>query len=367
MALPRRLLLPVAAIAIPLVAAVAAAEIAVRLLLDPVPPPKERAADQLQYAPSIFARHVLALWQHTVREWGHSIRINDLGYRGADFAPDKPTGLTRIMIYGGSTVFDTSNAEDWPHRVQVRLHDAGYAGVEIINAGIPGHASFDALGRLMAEGHRFSPDYVLLSAGWNDIKYFRESRSLLRAYRPWIPTADPRTNYMNDADEFLGERSQLYLRLREAWYVWKLDIGPEGQKPGKELADAYLPDGPRQFRIIIETFVDLVRNIGAVPVLVTEARLPAAGNSEQDRRRIAYDYVGLTHEGLLAAYAELDGIVFEVAAGKDVAVIDASALMTGGSEYFLDQAHLTEAGSIELARILADALPRLLSAAAPAN
>ena len=99
-------------------------------------------------------------------------RINEFGYRGPSFSVSKPEGTRRIIVLGGSAVFDP-NADGWPHLTQDFLKTTGHENVEVINAGVPGHASFDSLGRLYSQIWTFEPDYVLVYHGWNDIKYFK--------------------------------------------------------------------------------------------------------------------------------------------------------------------------------------------------
>ena len=55
-----------------------------------------------------------------------------------------------------------------------------------INAGIPGHSSAESVGRLFAEGHAFSPDFVLLYNTWNDLKFFQLEETHLRLLRPYV-------------------------------------------------------------------------------------------------------------------------------------------------------------------------------------
>jgi hypothetical protein len=79
----------------------------------------------------------------------------------------------------------------------------------------------------------------------------------------------------------------------------------------------------------MEVFVDLARNIGATPILITQARLVKPDNTLDQRERIDYHHVGLTHEALLEAFDKLDAIVREVAVKKDAHLIDASAHLSG--------------------------------------
>ncbi len=326
----------------------------------------------LQYSPALFARHVFP--QKEVRaygEWSNSpeFYINDNGYRGHSFAATKPEGVIRIIIYGGSAVFDPYQPEgrDWPHRVETILKENGFPQVEVINAGIPGHASFDCFGRLFAEGHVFNPDYLIFSNAWNDIKNFRSDRPLLRQLRPYKDDEDPRLNYQGTLDRFLCEHSQLYVRLRGRYYNWKLRVNAEGRVPEGDYVSDFNPAALKQYRINQQMFIDMAREIGAVPVLMTEARLAAPDNTEGQKSRIVYESVKLTPQGLLKSYEAIEETVRQVSSEKRVDLLDVSKEMNGKDEFFLDHVHLTAKGSEELARITAQKLAELIKIKTPAK
>ena len=317
----------------------------------------------LQYAPALFARNVFP--QREARAYGLGTvkyYINSNGYRGHGFSVAKPPGVIRIVIYGGSAVFDPYQTEgqDWPHRVESILKQNGFPQVEVINAGIPNHASFDCFGRLFAEGHLLDPDYLVFSNAWNDIKTFRSDTPLLRRYQPYNDQEDPRLNYQGSVDRLMCEHSQLYVRLRDRYYNWKLAIGPEGSIPQSEYVSDFSRPALRQYRINQEIFVDLAREIGAVPILMTEARLASESNTESQKSRIHYDWVRFTPQGLLRSYEAVEETVRQVSSEKRVDLIDVSKDMDGKDEFFVDHVHLTERGSEELARITAQNLAELI-------
>lgn len=68
------------------------------------------------------------------------------------------------MIYGGSAAFDTKSTkgEDWPHRVEGKIWEAGFSNAEVINAGVIGHTALESVWRLFTEGYAFKPDFVLI-------------------------------------------------------------------------------------------------------------------------------------------------------------------------------------------------------------
>src|SRR5437773_5824116 len=143
--------------------------------------------NSLQYVATVFSRHMPKPNQtiEVDEAWGvepnelptHRVyRINSLGYRGRPFPARKETGERRIVVLGGSSVFDPAATEgrDWPHLVEEKLRKKGLQGVEVLNAGVPGHATPDMVGRLYSQIWTLEPDYVLVYEAWNDIKYFTD-------------------------------------------------------------------------------------------------------------------------------------------------------------------------------------------------
>ncbi len=352
---------------LPLVLAVLAGEIAVRVLSKSGHvTPESRKAETLPYKGTAVARHCFQPGPREVPgpEAGQVYRINNHGYRGPDFEWRKPQGTIRIVVYGGSAVFDiaASEGEDWPRQLEVALHGMGHSEVEVINAGIPGHASFDCLGRFYAEGHLLDPDFVLLYNTWNDIKHFKSEESLLHHYGAFSDAGDPRLNYQNRADQFLCETSQLYVRLRDRYYKNSLGADLEGRTEESPMNSAFGEKGPRQFRLNVATFVDAARNAGTVPILVTQPRLITASNNDEERSRINYKYHRLTHDALVDAFAVCDATLEEVAGEKNVRCLNSSATMNGHGEWFHDYIHLNPEGSKRLAEIVAAELAPLLEA-----
>lgn len=336
----------------------------------------------LEFEPSLFSRHMLPQMEQTYQELDGTgfATVNDKGYRGDNFDILKPEGVTRIVILGGSGVFDihAPDHEDWPQLVEDNLVTKGLSNVEVINAGIPGHASWDSVGRLYSEIWQFNPDIILLYNAWNDIKYFcslSETHSLLREYKPYeISTeysnrlvGNPFMYYSGPVDEFLSNISQLYVRLRWAYLSWKFgNLSLEGATNTRENAnEETLPDncdetGIQQYELNLKTFVDVANNIDATPILVTQARLVSENNTEVEKDMILYDRTMLSHQGLVSAFEKTDGVIFGIGHSEGIQVIDLSDL-NGKIEYFEDQIHTTPQGSREIAKIVSEKLFTLLT------
>lgn len=354
-------------------------EIAVRLLLRYNTPDTIRQ-NSLQYRATAYPRHLLAPDQRIDRgkAWGDSTtddsassltyRINGYGYRGDDFDPAKPPGSCRLVIVGGSSVFDlgAGYGEDWPRQVQRLLTpqaaDLGISPLQVINAGVPGHSSADAVAKLYTDLWRFEPDAVLLYNAWNDIKTFTAlgpRTPLPDVVQPHDPRADPFQNYRGPVDRLLGH-SQLYIKLRNRYFLWRYPLGIEGQVADGQLHDSFDHWALRQFRINVELVVDVSRNLGAEPILLTQATLVTANTSHEDRQRIAYGYQGLSHQGLLQAVNGCNDTIRRVATSKGTDLLDLASRFSGQSELFDDHVHTSRLGSQRLAEAVAQHLtPRL--------
>lgn len=336
--------------------------------------PETIRAASLQYRPSTFTRHLLVPDQEIFpdRAWGdppaegggageRRYRINNLGYRGPDVALPKPEGVCRLVVLGGSAVFDIGATEgaDWPRRLEGRLqqgHDLGEGRrIEVINAGVPGHTSSDAVGKLYAQLWQTEPDAVLLYNAWNDIKSFTElthGRPLVSLVKPHDPTADPFQNYRGPVDRLLGH-SQLYIKLRNRYYLRQYDLGLEGVDNARALADEFSPLGPAQYQLDVAAVVSISQALGAQPLLATQASLVTADASEEARGRITYGYQGLTHEALVRAMYRCNSAVRDVAREHGVPMIDLDRRFSGRIELFDDHVHTSPAGSAALAEAVA--------------
>jgi lysophospholipase L1-like esterase len=299
------------------------------------------------------------------------VEMNGRGYRSeADFAP-RPEGVTRIVILGGSQVWDlyADNNQDWPHLVGVNLNANGHPDVEVINAGVPGYNSSQSLALLQFEIWLFEPDFVVVDHCWNDIKYFNridDGRSLItRSSRP-ENRQDSALFYVSSLDRLLGH-SLVYQTLREPFRLWRTPARAEGVQPSDARASTVHDLGVRQYELTLSAIVDFSRQIGAQPVLVVQPRLVHANNGPDDMRKIGYQLVGLSHQGLLEAFSRCDAVIRGIATREDLAVIDASGVMSGSTVYFLDHVHTTSAGSQRLADVVAQSLGELLSVESPIN
>ena len=184
------------------------------LRVRPVPTTTQVLDRSVPYVPSPVARHMLPNTEIDIPDEDGRVnyRIRS-GYHGRTFQKTKPAGQVRLVFLGGSFVFGDHGpnrehpSRNWIGNIEGKLHETGHQHVRIINAGVPGHSSFDSLGRYLAEIHLFEPDYVFVCHAWNDMKYFRD----YNRYSPLRLTAtlqSPSHQYPKGLD-WLLERTQL--------------------------------------------------------------------------------------------------------------------------------------------------------------
>jgi len=356
-------LFPVLGVITSLSIAVICGEVLTRLLFTYSTPDTVKE-HSLPHASAAYARSVFLPVNREIKiDKSRVFFINRHGYRGSSFEVPKPQELQRIVVLGGSTVFDqnTEEGRDWPHLVEKILKEKGHHKVEVINAGIPGHASSDSLGRLYTHIWQWEPDYVIVSHAWNDFKYMNDISSdspLISLIKPANPDADPSMTYQGILDYVLAY-SQLYVKIRNRYFAWKASLGAEGRMKDDRRDDVGSL-GLRQFRLNMELLIDATRNIHAVPIIVTQPTLVSAKNTEEDRKRIGYGSVGLSHEGILRAYEKCRQVILDVARLKNVYVIDLTPQFQGKSDLFSDHDHTTPQGSEEVARRVAEFMDPIL-------
>lgn len=100
-------------------------------------------------------------------------RHNALGFRGGEITQPKPAGVFRIAALGGSTTYDTE-VRDWHDAYPAQLEkllNAGRpdGGVEVVNAGVPGHDTGEILINLEFRVLDLQPDLLIFYENTNDV------------------------------------------------------------------------------------------------------------------------------------------------------------------------------------------------------
>lgn len=161
-------------------------------------------------APSALTLKVTRTWRATNSQ-GFITTDPDAPLRA--YAPDKPPGVYRIIVLGGSTVEGdgaTGSLGALPAQL-LRLLRAGNftapdgdTDIEVINAGVGGYRSHQELLYYLSELHTLHPDLVISYGGWNDERFAAEVFGRLGAGTP----------------RFFDESTEMHRRILNGYYDW---------------------------------------------------------------------------------------------------------------------------------------------------
>jgi|GEM_PF-4498622 len=328
----------------------------------------ERKSLNLVYQPSGFTsflpipgQTVYATNDDGLEKSKIKFHINGQGYRGSDFPVKKPSGELRLVILGGSHVFDPFSFDyqgnpGFPKLIEERFQKIGI-NLRVINAGHPGHDIHHCLAKIIYDLPRFQPDFVILNSIWNDLKWIScadTSRAII-LYPPLAMEKNPLIEPVSFLDYLFGW-STFYRKGRD--YYWK-DLLPKFERdrifegnpnyliPVKQ-DFAY---GLDEYRRYLDTAITSIQLAGAVPILAIEERLVSSKNDSTQKALIDYNQILVkSHDALVSLFTACDSIIYLTAEKEKVFVIDANRIVGGNPIFFNDHIHLTPDGS----RFLAD-------------
>ena len=280
-------------------------------------------------------------------------------FRGKEPGRRRP-GCVRIVCIGGSTTYGHGlGANDtWPAALQRALREKGIAA-DVINAGVPGYGSHQSLLRYRRDIASLEPDLLLIYEGWNRTGALVDPAG-------FVPYATPRpsASWGRRMSSLLARHS-LVLQTWMTREKWRRQKGPANRWSADRYHEVFVSD--------VTTLVHDAQSRGQTPVLILYPALYHAGMSPAEAKRFSallWDVQSYRPEML----AELDrkhAALRQVALSTGSLAIDAQkAFATAdGAErraLFLDDEHLSAAGSRRLAATLCERLtPLLLRRATP--
>jgi lysophospholipase L1-like esterase len=113
------------------------------------------------------------------------VSINAFGFRGPNpRTVDKPPGIIRVIVQGGSTTEDyfVEDGRTWPEQLQEKLNARLKTDrIEVINMGTSGYTAENCVKDLKLNGLQLKPDVVIAYHGVND---FRKALKSLNELEP---------------------------------------------------------------------------------------------------------------------------------------------------------------------------------------
>lgn len=291
------------------------------------------------------------------------IEINNHGFRGPDFEAEKADGAFRIVCMGGSSTFGFFGRDDYTYPAileRVLRKRVATVDVEVINVGVPHMNTSNIRAMLVHEVVRYEPDVVTLYSAYNDAGE-RRDESAVEAIGTWLHGHLATYVALKRLVDALGGPA---LHSRWTGYFPRSDSNHIDTQVA-----LHVPDYERN----IVDFVDVVRGIGAVPILIRqpmtarssgtpvmpalpyadeiaaiEAGLASNGWVEPDQATM------LVHRALLES---LDRIAIE----QRVEIVDNVAIVDRNPDFFASYVHLSESGNAALAAALANRIEPLVT------
>jgi lysophospholipase L1-like esterase len=281
---------------------------------------------------------------------------NSRGFRQPEWAPKKE-GTLRIVALGGSTtygMYSKNGVDVWPALLEKKLQVQWGPQLEILNLGIPGYTTHELIGVAAMLVPTLTPDIVLIHVGAND------------AFSACYPDegGPDNTNFRYSFSYkpipgvllFLMRNSKLIRVL-----AYRYAVSAKGYLPGDMIAamqyrhpsdedavkNAAKATG-KYFRQNIDSLIALVKNTGAIPVLLTHPLNPQ------------WEYpTKVFYQAMVEAHRRNNRIVMELAQLRNVPMVDLYASMRD-VRYFNDAIHETPAGMEAKALLLAPELNTLI-------
>jgi hypothetical protein len=147
-----------------LLVTILALEIGVRLFS---PVPVQRNIPDF-YVPDAHAQYALkpnAVRTMKLREFTYRMEMNSVGFRGPEFSAEPAPSITRVLLLGDSFTFGWGVDFDKTYGAVIERtlnRDSQDRRFEVINGGVPGYNTLNALRLFEARGMAVKPRYVIL-------------------------------------------------------------------------------------------------------------------------------------------------------------------------------------------------------------
>lgn len=312
-----------------------------------------RSVDEIKFADPDLGGQLVLRPGYEVRGRDRSLRINSLGYRGAEFARTRPVGTIRIVCIGGSTTFcgEVDDDATWPHQLGELLRPQ-FPGliVEVINAGVPGYNAADCrrvLGRVLD----LQPDLVIFYEANNQMAY--DTRRLAR--KQGLVAEDG--GNVSEPIRFLA-RWSLTVDLVHKNTRILLSQADATQGKLEELPD----DLTRTYVEELGQIHTMVKNRGVSLVLATfivKYRRDQSPEQQVKNADIAFYYMPwMRMEHLVRGIDLYNDALLTFGRDYAIPVVDDRECVPPDAEHFVDCMHFTRAGCSIMARRMATFLQK---------
>ena len=304
------------------------------------------AADLQLYQPHPVIGSELAP-NFRLRSSVHEVSVNAAGFRGPPIAQQKPVGVVRVAMLGGSATYGYLARDQ---QVAARLLEdelrAKGLDAEVINAGVPGYNLYHTTVRYRERVAPLKPDYVVLYLGWNDLPYVVSDQPR---------HADFRIKQIAPGWQRLLSHSTLY-----GFVFYRLRNDRPHMAPPAEVRLKPTSIGSQQLRENLEQLAAEIEASGAQMIVCAQAC--GAHPEVSDELRLQLDAQERVPAARMVPLAQmLHETLHALAERHQAPFVDAYEAIPPTEENLGDYIHLTPRGERLLAELLAELLTELLA------
>ena len=302
---------------------------------------------------SLYVPHHYYLYstRPSYRSADGKVRHNLLGCRAEEVSRIKPAGVYRIMVLGGSTTYSTlvrDNDATFTYKLERALNGWTSRGglrrtFEVLNCGVPGYTSAEALARYIFSLSEYRADLVMVQLGINDALP-RGLSHISRDYREFSKTWEA---FDPGSDLWFTRRLLRAARSRFTDSVWTQGINFLVRHPFwiQKPTEAEAVSAGRSSVWIFDSntryLIRLASGDGARVLLLTE-HLVVDKSSDWRAMPPGRGRFTLEHNALLATIARQERTLF----------LDLQQSLCACKEIMPDGRHLNEEGESQKARLI---------------
>jgi len=279
---------------------------------------------------------------------------NSLGYRNDELSLEKPNGVYRIVVLGGSSTYDVSikdNAKTFTAQLEKLLkEDYGYENVQVINAGVPGYNSWEMLVNLEFRVLDLDPDLVIIYEGTNDVHARLVEPSAYRGddlgrrqvwQAPHVPLWEHSAllRILSRAMNITRQVSVDDFVSAPTYVSWPFESRLD--EDNLDPAEILKQNPPIYFRRNLENMVAIAKKHDVQILFSTWAYSP---NLNDYASKDYYQH----------GFQENNNVVKEVSADQQIPLFDFAEVMPQDAEYWADGRHVNEVGALVKARLFAE-------------
>ena len=302
--------------------------------------------------PRLIPHHYLSYQGNPEFKSYNGDRHNALGFRGPEIANPKPKGRYRVIIVGGSTVYETGvdhYRNDFARNIETFLQDKyDTKNIEVISGGISGYTSWESLISLEMKLVDLEPDLLVFYDNLNDAEarmvdpnsYKGDNSGRRIIYGSDFPFFE-KFAFIRLLTKYQIGLEQLTAAPTSAFYIFHYKSKQDLELFGKELGDLLKKNPPIYFERNLRSMIAISKEFKSDVMLATFA--------------FSDQFEGYVSAPIFqTAINEHNIIIKNVAISHGVKLYDHALKFPKEKKYWSDGAHVNEIGVKLKARLFSD-------------